>query len=107
MTAVRYANPLELMTLDEVAEYVPCSVRLARRLVDEQRIRTYRVGRFVRISRADLDQWIAASVVDGAAATASMDRAWEAGWNEAMRQVRDYLLAHNRSETLEWLGGDR
>jgi hypothetical protein len=25
----------------------------------------------------------------------------------AEQRVREYLLAHNRSETLEWLGGDR
>ena len=52
----------ELLTLHEAAQYMNVSERFARRLVDERRVRVHNVGRFVRIARADLDDYLAANV---------------------------------------------
>jgi excisionase family DNA binding protein len=52
----------ELFTLDQAAEYMNSSKRFARRLVDEKRIRVHKLGRWVRIARADLDAYLAAHV---------------------------------------------
>ena len=52
----------ELLTLPQAAEYMNASERFARRLVDERRVRVHKVGRFVRIARADLDDYLAANV---------------------------------------------
>ena len=52
----------ELLTLAEAAQYLNASERFARRLVDERRVRVHKVGRFVRIARADLDEYLAAHV---------------------------------------------
>lgn len=50
----------ELLTLTEAAEYLNASPRFARRLVDERRVPVYYVGRFVRIRRTDLDDYLTA-----------------------------------------------
>ena len=52
----------ELLTLHEAVQYMNASERFARRLVDERRVRVHKVGRFVRIARADLDDYLAANV---------------------------------------------
>ena len=52
----------ELLTLPQAAKYMNASERFARRLVDERRVRVHKVGRFVRIARADLDDYLAANV---------------------------------------------
>lgn len=52
----------ELLTLAEVAQYLNTSERFARRLVDERRVRVHKIGRFVRIARVDLDQYLSANV---------------------------------------------
>jgi len=52
----------ELLTLAEAAQYLNTSERFARRLVDERRVRVHKVGRFVRIARVDLDEYLTANV---------------------------------------------
>jgi excisionase family DNA binding protein len=46
------------------ANYLGVSKRMMTRLVDERRIKFYRVGRFIRFSTFDLEQFIAASAVE-------------------------------------------
>jgi excisionase family DNA binding protein len=49
----------EWYTLDEAAEYLECSKRHVRRLVDTGQLKAYRVGRgssLIRIHRSDLER---------------------------------------------------
>jgi excisionase family DNA binding protein len=55
---------LDLLTLPEAAAYTNTSERFARRLVSERRIPIVKLGRHVRISRAALDEYIAANTRD-------------------------------------------
>jgi excisionase family DNA binding protein len=52
--------------LDKAAagEYVGCSERFMSRLVDERRIRFYKVGKFVRFRIEDLDAFVVAGLVE-------------------------------------------
>lgn len=51
------------LSVDQAAEYLGMKPRFIRRLVDERRIRHYKVGRFVRLDPDVLDQFLADSVV--------------------------------------------
>ncbi len=48
----------ELLTVEEVAERLGTRVRFVRRLIAEHRIAYIKVGRYVRISRKDLEAFI-------------------------------------------------
>ena len=48
----------ELLTVDEAAERLGTRVRFVRRLIAEHRISYIKVGRYVRISRKDLEAFI-------------------------------------------------
>ena len=52
-----------LMTIDEAAEFLSISARHVRRLVAERRIGFHRLGRCVRFSRDDLNDYIETSRV--------------------------------------------
>ena len=54
----------ELLTADEVAERLHTTTRFVRRLIAERRIPFVKLGKFVRISTADLDRYVAASRVE-------------------------------------------
>lgn len=48
--------------MKEAAEYLGTSERLPRRLVEDRVVRVYKVGRFVRFDRADLDAYLESRV---------------------------------------------
>jgi excisionase family DNA binding protein len=48
----------ELLTVEEVATQLGTKVRFVRRLIAERRISYIKVGRYVRISRGDLEAFL-------------------------------------------------
>ena len=52
-----------LLTVEDAAAELGTPVRFVRRLVHERRIRFHKIGKYVRIARADLDAFIAAGQV--------------------------------------------
>jgi excisionase family DNA binding protein len=56
-----------LLTVEQAAERLGTSTRFVRRLVAERRIAYHKVGRHVRITEADLINFVAASRVDASA----------------------------------------
>lgn len=52
------------VNVDDAAEYLGTSVRFIRRLINERRIRFYRVGRHVRLSLVDLEQFVQSGKVE-------------------------------------------
>jgi excisionase family DNA binding protein len=58
------ARPL---TVPEAAARLNVSPRFIRRLVDERRIPFHRVGRFIRLDPADLDDFLDAGRVEASA----------------------------------------
>jgi excisionase family DNA binding protein len=53
-----------LLTVEQAAERLGTSVRFVRRLVFERRIAFVKVGRYVRITTADLEAFIAVGRVN-------------------------------------------
>jgi excisionase family DNA binding protein len=49
----------EIMTLQDVAEYLNCHPITVHRLLDHGELRAFRLGSNWRFRRADIDQWIA------------------------------------------------
>jgi excisionase family DNA binding protein len=58
------SNATELLSVAEAADRLGVPVRFVRRLIAERRIRFYKVGRYVRIDRHDIDAFIEAGRVD-------------------------------------------
>ena len=56
-----------LLTVEQAAERLGCSVRFIRRLVAERRIAYTKLGRHVRIAEADLAGFVAAGRVEASA----------------------------------------
>jgi excisionase family DNA binding protein len=54
----------ELLTVADAADHLGVPVRFVRRLIAERRIRFYKLGRYVRIDRRDIDSFIEAGRVD-------------------------------------------
>lgn len=54
-----------LLTVEQTADAMNVSVRFVRRLVAERRIAVHRLGRHVRLSRDDIDAFVAASRSEG------------------------------------------
>ena len=54
----------EHLSVDDAAAYLATSVRFVRRLIAERRITYYKVGRHVRLKRADLDAFVHAGKVE-------------------------------------------
>ncbi len=52
--------PTPLLTVAEAAVYLAVKPSYVRHLVREQRIASYRVGKFVRLRPADLDAYLEA-----------------------------------------------
>lgn len=52
-----------LLTVEDAAAELGTPVRFVRRLIHERRIRFHKIGKYVRIARADLDAFIAAAQV--------------------------------------------
>ena len=50
-----------LLTVEEAAAELGTPVRFVRRLIQERRIAFHKIGKYVRIHRADLDLFVAAS----------------------------------------------
>lgn len=51
----------ELLSVPVAAEYLSVSERFVRRMVSEGRVPVVKLGKHVRVRRADLDAYIAAS----------------------------------------------
>jgi excisionase family DNA binding protein len=56
----------DLLDADAAARLLGTSTRFIRRLIAERRIVHYKVGRFVRLRRSDLEAFIDQSRVEGA-----------------------------------------
>jgi excisionase family DNA binding protein len=54
----------ELLTIEEAAQAMRMSARHVRRLVAERQIGFHRLGRSVRISRADIEAYVEAGRVE-------------------------------------------
>ena len=59
------------LTLSEAAAYLNVSQRFMRRLVAERRVVFYKVGKFVRFRRADLDSFVESGRVEPTRAVSS------------------------------------
>ena len=57
-------TPGDLLSVTQAAERLGTPVRFIRRLIAERRIRFYKVGRYVRLDTADLDEFITAGRVE-------------------------------------------
>jgi excisionase family DNA binding protein len=53
-----------LLTIEQAADTLRTGERFVRRLIAERRIRFHKIGRHVRISSTDLDDFIAAGVME-------------------------------------------
>lgn len=60
------SNVTELIDVDAAADLLGTPPRFVRRLIAERRIRFYKLGRYVRIDRTDVESFIAASRVEAA-----------------------------------------
>lgn len=56
-------NP-RVIGIEDAAVYLSVPVRFVRRLVFERRIRFYKVGKYVRFEKADLDAFLDAEAVE-------------------------------------------
>lgn len=54
----------EHFSVPEAAEYLSTSIRFIRRLVADRRVPFYKVGRHVRLKRADLEAFVQAGRVE-------------------------------------------
>lgn len=61
----------ELVGVADAAAQLGTPVRFIRRLIAERRIRFYKIGRYVRIDRRDLDEYIASNSVEARSSTAA------------------------------------
>ena len=59
----------ELLRIEEAAEVMGMSARHVRRLVAERRIAFHKLGRSVRIARADIDKYVEAGRVEAITAS--------------------------------------
>jgi excisionase family DNA binding protein len=59
-------DPHPLMTFDEAARYLGVTPRFVRKLVAERRLAHRKLGRLIRFTRADLDEFSERSRVGGA-----------------------------------------
>lgn len=48
-----------LITVQQVADYLCCSVSSVRRFIMRQEIPHYRLGKLVRFRRSEIDSWLA------------------------------------------------
>lgn len=89
----------ELLTLAEVAKYMNATERMARRLVDERRVRVHKIGKLVRIARADLDDYLAKNVreslseIDSLVAETHQELAYVLGVVARLTEERDRARA--------------
>lgn len=59
------ADPdIEIMTLDEVAQYLKAGKRTVYRLAAERKLPAFKLGGTWRFRRSDLDKWIAANLAN-------------------------------------------
>lgn len=59
------ADPdIEIMTLDEVAQYLKAGKRTVYRLAAEGKLPAFKLGGTWRFRRSDLDTWIAANLAN-------------------------------------------
>ena len=62
--ATAATTPGDLLDVDQAAERLGTPVRFVRRLIAERRIRFYKIGRYVRIDRHDLDRFVEDARID-------------------------------------------
>jgi excisionase family DNA binding protein len=68
VSATLAGDPADLLDVAGAAQ-LGTPVRFIRRLIAERRIRFYKIGRYVRIDRPDLDDYIAAHRVEARPST--------------------------------------
>lgn len=56
---------LQMLTIEQLAEWLGITVRHVRRLVAERRIPYYKVGRLVRFDSEEIKAWLGTRRVDG------------------------------------------
>ena len=71
--------PLSLLSVEAAADYLGASPRFIRRLVAERRVPYVKVGRLVRLTHEDLDDFIAARRVEPLSASDVWRRAKRVG----------------------------
>ena len=52
------------LTVEEAADFLNTSVRFVRRLIEERRIAFHKIGRHVRLQRADLEAYVNAGRIE-------------------------------------------
>ncbi len=52
------ANPAQLLTIGQAAEYLGTGERFVRRLITERRIAYVKLGKYVRLQRSELDAFV-------------------------------------------------
>lgn len=63
-TSKTTATTRPTLTIAQAAEYLATTPRFVRTLVQERRVRFYKVGRFVRFAQPDLDAFVEAGRVE-------------------------------------------
>ncbi len=63
-----------MLTVEDAAEELGTPVRFVRRLIHERRIRFHKIGKYVRITRADLEEFIATGAVPAVPASSARRR---------------------------------
>ena len=66
----------QLLDVEQAAVHLGTPVRFIRRLIAERRIRFYKVGRYVRLDRQDLDAFIASGRIEPCARTRPQSTGW-------------------------------
>lgn len=57
-------NGTRLLDVPRAADYLTVKERFVRRLVDEKRVKYFKVGRYLRFDPADLEKFIQAGAVE-------------------------------------------
>jgi len=74
--AVANPAPSDLLDVKEAANHLGTPVRFIRRLIAERRIRFYKIGRYVRIDRHDLEAFVASGRIEPSAGTRPQSTGW-------------------------------
>ena len=74
--AVANPVPSDLLDVEEAATHLGTPVRFIRRLIAERRIRFYKIGRYVRIDRHDLEAFIAIGLIEPSKGAQPQSTGW-------------------------------
>ena len=74
--AVANPAPSDLLDVEEAATHLGTPVRFIRRLIAERRIRFYKIGRYVRIDRRDLEAFVASGRIEPSVGAQPQSTGW-------------------------------